>query len=111
MTDDHDIRDALARAHEPAPPFDSVARQRPRASRAGVLVAAASVAVAIAVYVAWPSSGGLAVIDAPATPATLDLTAPGLASTSIATPLDSLLAVPELAVLETTPTLVTGGLP
>lgn len=109
MNDD-DIRDALARAHEPAPSFEQLVAPRRHTSRIGYVLAVASVAAAVGVYLAWPSS------EAHETPPVtssiqLDLTHPALATTTITTPLDSLLDVPGLDVLETTPKLVTGGLP
>jgi hypothetical protein len=108
MNDD-DIRDALARAHEPAPAFDDIALRRRRVSRAGYTLAIVSVAAAIAVYFVWPA----ATEEPPPVTGSIyvDMTHPALATTTIVTPLDSLLTVPGLDVLQTTPQLVSGGLP
>jgi hypothetical protein len=108
MIDDDDIRNALARAHEPAPAFAAVRGRRPRRFPAVHAFALATIAVAIVVFaVAWPSSPEPTVsAELP-----LDLQSPALSSTTLAMPLDSLLDVPGLAALETTPKLVTGGLP
>ncbi|TMQ12995.1 MAG: hypothetical protein E6J90_29520 [Deltaproteobacteria bacterium] len=104
--DDNDIRSALARAHEPAAPFEAVRDRRPRRARAAYAIALALAASATAVLtVERPSSPGSA------TETELDLGSPALSSTALTMPLDSLLDVPGLAVLATTPSLMTGGLP
>lgn len=109
MNDDDDIRSALARAHEPAPPMDAIRERRPRRFRAVRAFALASVAIGILVLaIAWPRSSPE---RTPEPEAVLDLTAPTMSSTKLTMPLDSLLVVPGLAALETTPTLTTGGLP
>ena len=98
--DDNDIRSALARAHEPAAPFEAVRDRRPRRARAAYAIALALAASATAVLtVERPSSPGSA------TETELDL------GSALTMPLDSLLDVPGLAVLATTPSLMTGGLP
>jgi hypothetical protein len=107
MTDDDDIRSALARAHEPAPAFAVVHARQPRRARALAAIAIAcmcAVAVAIVVLVHAPA-------EQQPPPIALDLHSPALSSTTLRTPLDSLLDVPGLAVLDTTPSLVEGGLP
>jgi hypothetical protein len=100
-TDHADLRDVFARAHEPAPMFATAAPVR----RRFVPVFAIAVVAAIVVALAWPASppDDLATIP--------DLASPALASTRVTTPLDSLLEVPELDVLATTPRLTEGQLP
>ena len=113
MTDDNDddIRVALARAHEPAPPFDAISAPRvARRSRVPYLIAATAVAAAaVVLVVAWPRTTTPPPVSDAAV--ALDLTAPALSRTSLVMPLDSLLDVPELATLGTLPQLGTGGLP
>jgi len=107
MSDDDDIRSALSRAHEPAAPFDAIRERRPRRFRAVRAFALASVAIGMLVFaIAWPTASPESEPDS-----VIDLTSPTLSSTTLTMPLDSLLVVPGLAALETTPTLTTGGLP
>lgn len=112
MDDDDDIRAALARAHEPGPPFETTLRARAPRGRTAAAVTALALAGAVAVVVGmrpWRSPS-----SPPAPPdaeVALDLSSPALSSTSLEMPLDSLLEVPALAALGTTPKLVTGGLP
>src|SRR6266550_1823220 len=103
--DDDDIHAALAEAHEPAPPFDSITnRRRSRSMR--VRFALAGIAAIVVAIFAWPAKQHSESLEAH-----LDLRSPAMSSTRLALPLDSLLDVPGLDVLDTTPTLVTGGLP
>ncbi|HEU0037196.1 MAG TPA: hypothetical protein VFQ53_41585 [Kofleriaceae bacterium] len=100
MTDE-DLRAVLAAAHEPAPSIDRVlAARAPRRWLRPVVVMTAAAAVTIAALViAWPRHA-----PRPAAPV-LDLSAAELRSTTIVTPLDSLLEVPGLAPLQTLPEL------
>lgn len=112
MDNDDDIRAALARAHEPGPTFESTLRARVPRRRTAAAATALALAGALAVVIAvrpWRSPS--APSPQPDAEVALDLSSPALSSTSLVTPLDSLLEVPALAALGTTPKLVTGGLP
>ncbi len=106
MNDDDDIRAALARAHEPAPSFAAVRARAVAPPRLGPAQRLGLVLVPLAA-----AAAAVFVVSRPPPPAPLDLSSPALSSASIETPLDSLLDVPGLDVLGTTPNLVNGDLP
>jgi hypothetical protein len=110
MHHDEDVRSALARAHEPAPEFAAIRSRQLRRIKPvrAVLVLALAATVTAVVLIRRPGSGAA---TEPVPAVAIDLTTPGLSSTALTMPLDSLLDVPALAVLETTPNLMTGDLP
>jgi hypothetical protein len=109
MSEDPQIRDLVRRAHtdDRAPSFTSTlavanARRRPRVWYVG---AAVVIAAAAAVLVLW-LHGSTPTRAPPPTPIAL-----GMSTTSIVTPLDSLLVIPDTGLLATTPHFDEGAIP
>lgn len=102
MTDD-DLRAQLRALHaeDAAPTFDATVTAR-RRSRRGIpmLAGALALATAIAVFL---------VVRRPTKPA--PTTAIGMSTTTLRTPLDALLDVPDQSLLSTTPDLTRGAVP
>ena len=102
MTDD-DLRAQLRALHaDDAPPtFDAtVTATRRRARRVvPVIVGALAIATAVLLFVRRPTTR-------PAPPSTI-----GMTTTTLRTPLDSLLDVPDQTLLSTTPDLTRGAVP
>lgn len=102
MNDD-DLRDALRLSHaDDAPPRFAVPKPRARAWAPGlVLAGVAAATIAILVLVHRPHDHVAPVHEE----------AIGMTVTSLRTPLDSLLAIPDTDLLSTTPHLSEGALP
>ena len=108
--EDEDVRAVFDAAHEAPPPIERVLAQRSRrrwVSPMVVVTMGATAVTLIAMFVAWPSRGSSprGVGAREGADVAIDLSAAELRSTTIATPLDSLLDVPGLASLHTLPAL------